>query len=266
MTTGDQLTPSVRHHADPRHALTIALHLVRRELLVTNALSVVGAGWPLLRQLAQLAVLVIVFSKLLPLGIENYGVFVFSGLIGWSWFSSALSGAASSSQTFRSLALRPRFPTYVLPVVATTVPFVDVLVALPVLLVMLIAVGEVHATAPLLIPLLAVQGLLGLGLGWIVAAISVFLRDVPHIVGVALLLGFYVTPVYFDVSRVPDEYQWIVLLNPLAVLLEADRAALLGTPWPPAGLLAGVIVFSTVLAAVGLVVFRRLAPSFADEL
>ena len=116
------------------------------------------------------------------------------------------------------------------------------------------------------IALLAVQAVLIVGLAWLIGAVAVFFRDVPQIVGVVLLMGFYVTPVYFDVTRVPPHYQWLLWLNPMAVLLEAERAVLLGTRFPPAGNFAAVVVLAVILFVAGFLLFRRLAPAFSDEL
>lgn len=249
-----------------RHRLTLIQHLVRRDIATSNRMSVIGAAWPLLRQLAQLAVLVVAFSAVLNLGIPDYPVFVFSGLVGWSWFTSGMIAASLSLSTMRSLAMRPGFPTVVLPVVAVLVPFVDVLFALPVLALMLALTAELHASALLIVPLLALQAVLMIGVAWIVGALAVFFRDVPNIVSVGTLMAFYVTPVFFDVARVPADLQWLIRLNPMAILLEADRAVLLGTPWPPAGAMIAVGITSFALLGAGYALFQRLAPQFADEL
>ena len=258
--------PAVANPASPRHSLTLVNHLVRRDLAASNRMSVFGAAWPLLQQLAQLTVLVVAFGAVLNLNIPNYPAFVFCGLIGWTWFTAGIIAASTSLSTMRNLAMRPGFPSIVLPVVATLVPFVDVLFALPVLAVMLAVSAELHLSALLIVPLLALQAVFMVGLAWIVAAVAVFFRDVPKIVGVVTLMAFYVTPVFFDVARVPEDYQWLIRLNPMAVLLEADRAALLGTPWPPAGALVALGVASCLLVGAGYALFQRLAPQFADEL
>jgi lipopolysaccharide transport system permease protein len=249
-----------------RRALMLTAHLVRRDIAATNRFSVIGAGWPLVGQLVQVAVLVIVFSAVVRLEIPDYPAYVFCGLIGWSWFVASINGASDAVRGRRELAMRPGFPTIVLPMVAAAMPFVDVLFALPVLAIMLAAASQLHETAPLFVALLAVQAVLIVGLAWIIAAAGVFFRDVPNIVRVVLLMGFYVTPVYFDVSRVPEHYQWLVWLNPMAVLLEAQRAVLMGTPFPPVGVFAAVVALAGVLFALGLLLFGRVAPAFSDEL
>lgn len=250
----------------PGYTLALVTHLIGREIAQTNRFSAIGAAWPLLRQLAQLTVLVVAFGTILDLGIPDYPVFVFCGLIGWTWFVAGLSTAATSIRANRALAMRAGFPTPVLPVVATAVPLVDVLFALPVLLVMLLFTAELSLTVPLLIPLLVLQGAMGVGLGWIAASLSVYFRDIPQLVNVVLLMGFYLTPVYFDVGRVPEDYQWLLRLNPMAVLLEADRAVLLGTPFPPWPALAGVVVFTGLVLGGGWMLFSRLRAGFVDEL
>lgn len=222
--------------------------------------------WPLARQLAQLIVLVFVFSRLVPLGVSNFPAFVFSGLIGWTWFTSGIAAATTSLVSNRHLVFQSRFPLPVVPVVAVAVPLLDVLIALPVLLILLVVGGDVSATFLLLPVILLVQALLMCGIAWIVAALYVYLRDLQNMVGLALLLLFYLTPVFYDRSRVPERFQSILLLNPMTSLVEAYRAVTLQGQLPdPIGLGA--------LAAVGLVAsfagyafFKRLQGNFADEL
>jgi lipopolysaccharide transport system permease protein len=244
----------------------LVLHLASREISSKHRLTLLGWTWPLARQLAQLAVLVFIFSAVFDLGINNYPVFVFSGLLAYTWFSAGLIEAASSLLSQRPFVFQPRFPTAVVPVVAVTVPFVDVLLALPVLLVMLVATGDLGWPALLLPPLLAIQLLLMCGLAWLCAAGTVYLRDVPNVVLVGLTLLFYVTPVFYSLEDVPEKYRWVLELNPLATLIEGYRAVLIGEAAPGALKLLLVCAASAAIAALGLLVFRRLQPGFVDEL
>src|SRR4051812_33147000 len=118
----------------------VVLHLVRREIDATHRMTVLGWAWPVARQLAQLAALVFIFGSVLKLGIPHFPVFVFSGLIAWTWFSTGIGTAATVLLDDRHLVFQARLPRAVLPMVSVVVPLVDVVLALPVLL--LLAVLE----------------------------------------------------------------------------------------------------------------------------
>jgi lipopolysaccharide transport system permease protein len=244
----------------------LVLHLAARQLKSSHHLTLLGWGWPVTRQLAQLAVLVFIFGKVFDLGIPNYPVFVFVGLMAWTWFSGAVSAAATSVLSQRHLVMQPRLPSSVLPVAAAVVPLIDVLFALPVLVLMLglstgLSWGLLACPA-----LLALQLALVTGLGWLVAGVSVFLRDVPNLIGVGLMILFYLTPVFYGRSRVPERFRWVIDLNPMTTIIEAYRSLLLGTAGPGAVRLGAVAVGSIALVVLGQRVFGRLALRFADHL
>jgi homopolymeric O-antigen transport system permease protein len=244
----------------------LVLHLARRELNTRHRWTLLGWAWPLARVLAQLGVLVVVFSSFLDLNIENYPVFVFSGIIAFTWFSSGISDATSCLLAQRHLVVQPGFPTPVVPVVSVAVPFVDVLMALPVLILMLALSGDLSPVALVFLPLLVIQLVLMCGLGWLASALTVYLRDVPNVVLVGLTLLFYVTPVFYSVGRVPEQYRWILQLNPLGTLIESYRWALLGDPFPGTLQFCLSVAASFLVAVLGLLAFRRLRPGFVDEL
>jgi homopolymeric O-antigen transport system permease protein len=250
----------------PRAFAALVVHLTARQLKSSHHLTLLGWGWPVVRLLAQLAVLVFLFGKLLHLNIPNYPIFVFVGLLGWNWFSAGVSTAATSVLSQRHLVMQPRLPSSVLPVVAATVPLVDVLFALPVLGLML-ALSTGLRWGLLACPLiLGLEFVLIVGLAWLVAGVSVFLRDVPNIVGVALMILFYLTPVFYAGSHVPERFRWVLELNPLTTILEVYRWLLLGTPSPGAARLGAVVAATLVVALLGHRVFTHLAPRFADHL
>jgi lipopolysaccharide transport system permease protein len=249
-----------------RASAALALHLAVRELKSSHHLTLLGWGWPVARQLAQLAVLVFIFGHVFDLGVENYPVFVFVGVMAWTWFSGAVTASASSVLTQRHLVMQPRLPSYVLPVVAIVVPFVDVLFALPVLGLMLVLSTDLQWSILACPALLAAQFLLLAGIAWLVSAVSVFFRDVPNIIAVGLMILFYLTPVFYSRSIVPERFRWVLDLNPLATIIEAYRALLLGAPAPKVASLVVVGVLSLGLAVVGYRLFVRVAPRFADQL
>lgn len=249
-----------------RRARELVIHLAGREIASRHRFTLLGWAWPLTRQLAQLGVLLVVFTSIVDLGIASYASFLFAGIVAWGWFASAVADGADAVLGKRHLVFRPGCPAAVLPVVSVVVALVDALIALPVLLVIVSVQGELHE-AVLFLPVIAfVQLLLSCGIVWLAAATSVYLRDVRQVIGVGLLLLFYLTPVFYDAARVADDYEWALRLNPLTILLEAYRAVLIEQRLPEAGPLLGVAAASTAVAAAGYVVFQKLRDGFVDEL
>jgi lipopolysaccharide transport system permease protein len=242
------------------------LHLARRRLESEHRLTMLGWLWPLIRQLAQLLVLVLVFSSVLDLGIRDYPLFVFAGLIVWSWFSTALASATTALVNERHLVYSPRLPNMVIPLVAVAVPLVDLLIVLPVLLVTLAVQGKLQWAVLLLPALLVIQFALTAGLSLIAAAVNVYFRDVQNLVGVGLLLFFYLTPIFYGTKNVPEKYRWLLHLNPMTPLINAVRDVLLEGRFPRWQDLAIVCSAAIVALAAGIAVFRRLEPNFVDEL
>jgi lipopolysaccharide transport system permease protein len=245
---------------------SLVVHLARRRLESEHRLTAFGWLWPLIRQLAQLLVLVVVFGSVLDLGIEDYPLFVFSGLIVWTWFATALAGATTSLISDRHLVYSPRLPNMVIPLVAVVVPLVDVLLVLPVLVGMLAVDGRLAWTVLLLPVLLAVQFVLTAGLSLISSALNVYFRDVQNIVGVGLLLFFYLTPVFYGVKNVPEQYRWLLHVNPMTPIINGVRAVLLDGELPRWQDMAIACPVAIAALLAGIAVFRRLEANFVDEL
>jgi lipopolysaccharide transport system permease protein len=249
-----------------RRLAQLTIHLALREVSARHRFTTLGWLWPLARQLAQFAVLLLIFTSVVDLNIRDYPAFLFTGLVAWSWFSNGLTEGTASLIAQRHLLFRPRCPAAVLPVSASVVAFVDALIALPVLIGIVAVSGDLAPSA-LFLPVLAViQLLLVCGLAWLASAASVYLRDVTQIVIVGLLLLFYLTPIFYETTRVPDRYEWVIRLNPLTPLLDGYRAVLVEGHLPSAGPVAATAAASVAIAALGLVVFQRLRQGFVDEL
>lgn len=264
-TAGPLNAPGSRH-LSPGVFQEVVLHLVKREIDATHRMTVLGWAWPVARQLAQLAALVFLFGSVLDLGIPHFPVFVFSGLIAWSWFSTGIGTAATVLLDERHLVFQPRLPRAVLPIVSVVVPLVDVVLALPILLLLAVLEKGLEWTVVLTPLLVVLQLVLMAGIAWLVSSVTVFFRDVPNLTQVALQILFYMTPVFYGLHKVPEEYQGILEANPMTTLVEGYRAALLGDPWPSAGHFAYVIALAVVLSVVGFLTFQRLSRNFADAL
>jgi lipopolysaccharide transport system permease protein len=244
----------------------LVAHLAAREVASLHRFTLLGWAWPLVRQLAQLGVLVVAFSHVLHLGVPHYAPFVFSGLIAWNWFSSGVVNGTSSLLDRRHLVFQPGFPLIALPLVAVAVPFIDLLLALPVLVVMVVGTTGLHWSILFLPVLVAIQLTLMAGIAWLTAAATVYFRDVRHIVGVGVTMLFYFTPVFYDLERLPQHWQSLLRLNPMTTIVDGYHSIVLGGRLPAAGWLALVTLLSVLVASAGAFFFTRVSPDFVDEL
>jgi len=131
---------------------------------------------------------------------------------------------------------------------------------------MVAANDGIPVTAIALPGLMAIQCVFMAGVACLAASLSVYLRDIPNLVGLGTTLLFYLTPVFYPLSRVPEDYRWLLELNPIGQLLEAYRAVLLYGTWPDAATIAWVSALAVATAVAGVMVFRRLAPGVVDRL
>ncbi len=241
--------------------------LVSRDMKLRYKRSVLGIAWSLLNPLAQLLIFIFLFRRVLPLNIPNYPLFVFSGVLAWSWFQSSLLLAAGAITDNRDLIKRPGFPAAILPVVTVMSNMIHFLLALPILLLFLMLSGLRPTGAFVALPLvIAVQFLLILSLAYLVATFHVTFRDTQHLLGVLLLLLFYLTPVFYDASAVPARYRLVYRLNPMMHMLDAYRAILIWGKLPDGLSLLGLAALTAGLLGLGYVIFTRASCRFVEEL
>lgn len=250
----------------PRYLYDLVATLVGRELHIRYKGSLLGMLWAILSPLGTVAILHILFTKIVPLNIPNYAAFVYSGLLPWTWFQSAVQTGAATLLDNRDLVRTPFFPRPMLPVVVTSTNFLLYLLALPVLLLVMIVEGIALTPALLALPLIWLAlGLFTLACTLLVAALGVLIRDVQHLLGVGLLLWFYLTPIFYDIDRVgPERARWFAF-NPLAVLVTAHRAVTLNGTLPNWAALGGWTLASCALLAASLALFRALEDAFVEE-
>lgn len=241
--------------------------LVVRELKERYKRSVIGIAWSLLNPLAQWLVLSFVFSLVVPVKIAHYSSFVFSGILVWTWFQGSLLGGAMAITGHGSFIRQPGFPVALLPVVVVATNLIHFLLALPVLFGFLWIDGQRPSLVLLALPLvIGLQFLLSLGMVYVIATINVTFRDTQHLLAVALLLFFYLTPVFYDVSAVPEQFRPFYWLNPLTILLDSYRRILLEGSWPQPALLAPLGLVTLLCLWLGHRIFVGASYRFVEEL
>jgi homopolymeric O-antigen transport system permease protein len=250
----------------PFYFYDVLTTLVGRELRIRYKGSMLGLLWAILSPLGTVVILHVLFTKILPLNIPHYPAFVYSGLLPWTWFQSAVLTGASTLMDNRDLVRKPFFPRPLLPAVVMTTNFMLYLLALPVLVVLLLGEGLRLSPALLLLPLVwLVQAIFTLACAVLVAALGVLIRDVQHLLGVGMLLWFYLTPIFYDVDRIAaDKARWFAL-NPMAVIVQAHRAITLGGTGPDWAALGTWAVVGVGLLAASLFVFQALQDAFVEQ-
>jgi lipopolysaccharide transport system permease protein len=244
----------------------VSLHLVRRELAIRYRGTLLGWVWALVPVLLQLAVTQFLFTRVIPLNVPNFPIFLLVGVLAWNNFSAGLQMATSSLEGNRNLVLRPGFPTALLPIVAILVVFVDYLVGLPILFVALLLTTGVPLTALLLPLLLVIQLVLIAALGLLLAPLQLFFKDVRQLVAIVVALGFWLTPVFYRQRSVPGAFKPLYVINPMAHLIEAQRQILLVGKMPSLLAVGLVAVASLVALAIGCAVFARTRHSLPEKI
>jgi len=256
----------------------------RRELLLTFASrdlrarykgSALGFAWNFLNPLLQLVVFWILFGVLLqsrPLtatGEKPFPIFLFVGLLPWTFFATSLSGGAASIVANGSIVKKVRLPVQLLPAASVLSALANYLLSLLILFAVLALVGPRHPEGLLYLPvLIAVELLLALGFAYLLAALNVFFRDVEHILGIALLAWYFLTPILFPIAIVADRprEQALLYLNPMTSLIVGYQRALLDGLPPEWETLAYTTAFAAAAFVAGFAYFHRAKDEFEAAL
>ena len=242
------------------------LHLVRTDVASRHRGSALGWIWALGPPLLQLVATYFLFTRVIPLDVDNYPVFLLVGILSWTWFARSMNEGVIALEQHSELVRRPGFTTSLLPVVSVLVALVDYLLAVPVMLLAVGLTSGLSAPAVLLPLLLLLQLLYCAGLALLVAPLQVFLRDVRQIVGLLVSVGFWLTPVFYGRTQIPAEFAWIYKLNPMAYLVGGQRTILIAGEWPSATVLTGVAIGGLLVLGAGYAVFRSLRFRIPEQL
>lgn len=249
------------------HWRDLLIELVSRDLKIRYQRSAIGLGWSLMKPLSQLLIFATIFTSVIPLEIPNYTTFVFAGVLSWAWFSSSLTSSAVSVTGNREMVRRPGFPVHLLPMLTIVSNGVHFLLALPLLLICSwIQVGPPGVSMLALPVVILSQFLLTLAFATLIAAIHVYFRDIEHLVGIAVMLGFYITPVFYRPLQADHDFAFLTLWNPMAWVLEAYRAIFLDHNWPDPLIYVRILVLAIPVLFFAGWFFKRVSARFVDEL
>jgi lipopolysaccharide transport system permease protein len=242
-------------------------NLVARDLKVRYKGSFLGLLWSLLNPLLMMVVLSLVFSKALRINIHNYPVFLLCGLLPWNFFAISVSNATASIVSQAGLLKKVAFPRDILPLASILGNLIHFGIGLVILFVFLI-IFKVKLGLPILgLPFVVLlQFIFVLGLALVLSSLNVFYRDVQQILEVLLLIWFYLTPVIYPLTMIPERFHRFYLLNPMASQVSIYRSLLFENRMPSLKIIIAAIILSLLTLLMGDLVFRRYRFRFSEEL
>jgi ABC-type polysaccharide/polyol phosphate export permease len=252
---------------------SLIFQLVRRDFEQRFVGSAVGWLWGLIHPLVLLASWTFVFQVCLETKLgpneptQNYSLFLFAGMLPWLLFSDTVLRSANSLLEHSNLITKTVFPAEVVPVSIFLSSLISHGMALG-LAVAAIAIWERHLS-PLLLMLpvyMVFLGLLAVGIGWVAASLQVYLRDTAQMLSVLLTFWFWLTPIFIEEDRFPEQMHFLISGNPLAYIVRAYRVMLLSYRLPDLHELGIFVGFACGAFVVGGLFFRHMKRGFADVL
>ena len=251
--------------------LFLLRELVRRDFAARYAGSMLGMTWSFIQPLWQLALLSFVFSLIMRLRLdgeatERFWVFLLCGLLPWTAIQEAVQRSATVITDHAEMVKKIAFPSELLVVNVTVSSLIHQAITMSLFLVALIWVGELDVRLLALLPVaMLAQVVLTLGLSYLVAALNVFFRDTSQFLGMIMSAWFYTTPIVYPLAMAAD-YQDLVTLNPLTILVMLYRRVFLGPESPWVDSVAPLVAIPILFLILGLGLFRHLKPTFSDEI
>jgi lipopolysaccharide transport system permease protein len=240
--------------------------LIWRDIKIRYRQTLLGGLWAVLQPLIAMLIFTFVFHRLAGMKSDGppYPLFAFAGLTAWSFFSTAVSQSSNSLVSNQQLVSKIYFPRIFIPLGAVGALLLDLGFSLALLLLMMVYYHWPISLNILLLPIFVLGAVLAAsGFGLILSALNVSFRDVKYAVPFLVQMGIFVTPVIYPIHYIPERWQMLMGLNPMAGVVLGFRYALLGSaaPWSVMGLSLAV---SLTLFVFGLLVFGRMERRFAD--
>jgi lipopolysaccharide transport system permease protein len=254
------------------HRWFLLRELVRRDFQGRYAGSLLGFVWSFVQPLFLLGLYYFVFGTVLKVRLEgegtaSFGLFLFAGLLPWMAVQEGVSRGTTAVTDNAVLVKKLTFPSEILVLAVALAALVHEGIAALVFLVAVALLGQLApGSLPWLLVALPLQMGLTLGLGLLLASLNVLFRDISQILGMVLMAWFFLTPIVYPMSQVPEWLQPWIAANPLTVLVSLYRLAFFGGELVPPWQVAGLVVVSLGCCVGGLALFRRLKPTFVDEI
>ncbi len=237
--------------------------LVERDIKTKYRRSILGVLWSLLNPLLMMIITAMVFSTLFRFAIENYILYLLVGQVVFTFFSESTNFAMGSIIQNSSLIKKVYVPKYLFPTSRVMSSCVNFLFTIPAIIVMMIYTGQIPTISifTLVIPLFLML-MFCLGIALILSVCAVYFRDIYHLYGVFLTASSYATPIFYPASIVPDEYKWILTINPLYYFVSSFREVVYSGGIPSFDTTIICFIISIISLILGIFIFRKTQNQF----
>jgi len=237
-----------------------------RDIKVRYKQTALGAAWAVIQPFMMMVVFTIFFGNLAKIPSEGipYPLFSYAALLPWTLFSEGITRSTNSMITNANIMTKVYFPRLVMPISGILSPLIDFMIAFIILIAMMLYYGFVPTINIVWLPVFVLLALMtSLGVGLWLSAFNVQYRDFQYTLPFLIQLWLFASPVVYPSSLLPEPYQWVYGLNPMAGVIEGFRWALLGTN-PPSTMIAFSFVIVMVLLISGAYYFKRMEKTYAD--
>jgi lipopolysaccharide transport system permease protein len=252
------------------HYRELLYFLVWRDVKVRYKQTALGVAWVVLQPLISMLVFSVLFGLLLntPSSGVPYPVFVYTGLLPWTYFAGSLARSSVSLVDSRNLITKVYFPRLIVPLTGVLAGLIDFAVGFVILIILMLLYGIVPTATVIFLPLFLLLAILtALGFGLWLSALNVRYRDIGYLIPFIVQIWMYLTPVIYSVTLIPEQYQFLLGLNPMTSVIMGFRWALLGlAPETDSAIVIFALSLTTMLVVLisGLIFFRRTERTFAD--
>lgn len=241
--------------------------LVRRDLRGRYKGSALGFLWAFLNPLLQFIVYAVVFSTVMKVGIDQFYIYLFVAFIPWFFLATAIPQGATCIQAQSTMVQKIYFPRMVLPISIVVTAFVNMLLSELVVFAVLILSGFGISIYIVALPVvMGIQFIFVMGIVLIVSALTVYFRDLAHILDIVVMAWFYATPIVYPPEWLPERFLFLLYLNPMTGIIDSYRKILYYKCWPDFSMMGLTLISGILATMIGVYVFQKLQRGFAEEL
>lgn len=232
--------------------------LVAQQLILRYRRTALGYLWTLINPLLMMSVMAVVFSTLFKADLKTFAVFLFAGMIPWNFFSSVVTQSCTSFINNEGLIKKIYLPKAIFPLSITFALLIDSLLSFLALFAIILAIGGTLSWSLLFLPIsFVLLFLFAMGIGLIMSIVTVFFRDLQHVILIAMQGLFFLTPILYKHDALAGKVAWLVGVNPVTPFITLFRAPLIEATLPSGSVLLQTVAISVSAMVIGLFVFLR---------